>query len=108
MLLCSTIAISVTYITAGDLFVVPTLVSFALRFIMGHGRRQILRTMRLETSFPDLIRDRDRAYGEVFIQGLRPIAKVVARPPTEHPRSSSPDFGSNRQPNPVARCITSA
>jgi transposase InsO family protein len=78
-------------IAAMDLFVVPT-ISFRLLYgllIMGHGRRQIL--WFGVTSHPTaewianqlteacgwdqvpryLIRDRDRAYGEVFIRRLR-------------------------------------
>src|ERR1700730_10770781 len=78
-------------IAAMDLFVVPT-ISFRLLYgllIMGHGRRQILRFG--VTSHPSaewianqlteacgweqvpryLIRDRDGAYGEVFIRRLR-------------------------------------
>ena len=38
-------------------------------------------------------------------------AKVVARPPTEHPRSSLPDFGSNRPAKSLSSlhhlCLTS-
>src|SRR3984893_9470848 len=78
-------------IAAMDMFVVPT-ISFRLLYgllIMGHGRRQIL--WFGVTSHPSaewianqlteacgweqapryLIRDRDRAYGEVFIRRLR-------------------------------------
>jgi transposase InsO family protein len=80
-------------IVAMDLFVVPT-ISFRLLYgslIMGHGRRQIL-WFRV-TAHPTaewianqlieacgweqipryLIRDRDRAYGEIFARRVRPI-----------------------------------
>jgi transposase InsO family protein len=80
-------------IAAMDLFVVPT-ISFRLLYgllIMGHGRRQILwfgvtshptaewianqitEACGWEQAPRYLIRDRDRAYGEVFIQRLRSI-----------------------------------
>jgi transposase InsO family protein len=78
-------------ITAMDLFVVPT-ISFRLLYgllIMGHGRRQILwlgvtahptaewianqinQACGWEQTPRYLIRDRDGAYGEIFIQRLR-------------------------------------
>jgi transposase InsO family protein len=78
-------------IAAMDLFVVPT-ISFRLLYgllIMGHGRRQILwfgvtshptaewianqitEACGWEQAPRYLIRDRDRAYGEVFIRRLR-------------------------------------
>ena len=78
-------------IAAMDLFVVPT-ISFRLLYgllIMGHGRRQILwfgvtahptaewianqltAACGWEQAPRYLIRDRDRAYGEVFIRRLR-------------------------------------
>src|SRR5215207_9594600 len=80
-------------IVAMDLFVVPT-ISFRLLYgllIMGHGRRQILWsgvtahptaewiTNQLtaacgwEQAPRYLIRDRDRAYGEIFVRRLRSI-----------------------------------
>jgi transposase InsO family protein len=80
-------------IAAMDLFVVPT-ISFRLLYgllIMGHGRRQILwigvtanpTAEWIANQFTEacgweqapryLIRDRDRAYGEVFIRRLRSI-----------------------------------
>jgi transposase InsO family protein len=80
-------------IAAMDLFVVPT-ISFRLLYgllIMGHGRRQILwfgvtshptaewianqitESCGWEQAPRYLIRDRDRAYGEVFIQRMRSI-----------------------------------
>jgi transposase InsO family protein len=80
-------------IAAMDLFVVPT-ISFRLLYgllIMGHGRRQILwfgvtshptaewianqitEACGWEQAPRYLIRDRDRAYGEVFIQRMRSI-----------------------------------
>ena len=77
-------------IAAMDLFVVPT-ISFRLLYgllIMGHGRRQVLwfgdrasdrrmdrksdhANVRLEAGPRYLIRDRDGAYGEVFIRRVR-------------------------------------
>src|SRR3984885_7887897 len=78
-------------IAAMDLFVVPT-ISFRLLYgllIMGHDRRQVLwfgvtthptaewianqitEACAWEQAPRYLIRDRDRAYGEVFIQRLR-------------------------------------
>jgi transposase InsO family protein len=76
-------------IAAMDLFVVPT-ISFRLLYgllIMGHGRRQIL--WLGVTAHPTanqlteacgwqqipryLIRDRDRAYGEIFVRRVRSI-----------------------------------
>jgi transposase InsO family protein len=78
-------------IAAMDLFVVPT-ISFRLLYgllIMGHGRRQILwfgvtahptaewianqvtQAYGWEQAPCYLIRDRDRAYGEIFIRRLR-------------------------------------
>jgi transposase InsO family protein len=80
-------------IVAMDLFVVPT-ISFRLLYgllIMGHGRRQILRFGA--TAHPTaewianqlteacgweqipryLIRDRDRAYGDIFVRRVRSI-----------------------------------
>jgi transposase InsO family protein len=78
-------------IAAMDLFVVPT-ISFRLLYgllIMGHGRRQILwfgvtahptaewianqitQACGWEQAPCYLIRDRDRAYGEIFIRRLR-------------------------------------
>ena len=92
-------------IAAMDLFVVPT-ISFRLLYgllIMGHGRRQIL--LFGVTSHPTaewisnqlteacgweqapryLIRDRDGAYGEVFIRRLRSMG--IRDPPTS-PRST--------------------
>ena len=80
-------------IAAMDLFVVPT-ISFRLLYgllIMGHGRRQILwfgvtshptaewianqitEAYGWEQAPRYLIRDRDRAYGAVFIQRMRSI-----------------------------------
>jgi transposase InsO family protein len=80
-------------IAAMDLFVVPT-ISFRLLYgllIMGHGRRQILwfgvtenptaewianqvtEACGWEQAPRSLIRDRDGAYGEVFIRRLRSI-----------------------------------
>jgi len=80
-------------ITAMDLFVVPT-ISFRLLYgllIMGHGRRQILwfgvtshptaewianqltEACGWEQAPRYLIRDRDGAYGEVFVRRLRSI-----------------------------------
>jgi transposase InsO family protein len=80
-------------IVAMDLFVVPT-ISFRLLYgllIMGHGRRQILRfgvtahptaewianqlteACGWEQTPCDLIRDRDGAYGEIFIRRVRSI-----------------------------------
>ena len=82
-----------------DLFVVPT-ISFRLLYgllIMGHGRRQIL--WFGATAHPTaewlanqlteacgweqipryLIRDRDRAYGEIFIRRVRSIGIRDAR-----------------------------
>jgi transposase InsO family protein len=80
-------------IAAMDLFVVPT-ISFGLLYgllIMGHGRRQILwfgvtshptaewianqltEACGWEQAPRDLIRDRDGAYGEVFVRRLRSI-----------------------------------
>jgi hypothetical protein len=77
-----------------DMFVVPT-ISFRLLYgllIMGHGRRQILwlgvtshptaewianqltEACGLEQAPRYLIRDRDGAYGEVFVRRLRSIA----------------------------------
>jgi hypothetical protein len=77
-----------------DLFVVPT-ISFRLLYgllIMGHGRRQILWVGRHRASdgrvdrqqltqacgwgqIPRyLIRDRDRAYGEIFVRRVRSIS----------------------------------
>jgi hypothetical protein len=71
-----------------DLFVVPT-ISFRLLYgllIMGHGRRQILwfgaaewianqltQACGWEQIPRYLIRDRDRAYGELFIRRVRSI-----------------------------------
>jgi hypothetical protein len=76
---------------AKDLFVVPT-ISFRLLYgllIMGHGRRQILWfgvTARATAEWianqlteacgweqipRDLIRDRDRAYGEIVVRRVR-------------------------------------
>jgi hypothetical protein len=78
-------------IAAMDMFVVPT-ISFRLLcglLIMGHGRRQIL--WFGVTSHPPaeqapgyLIRDRDGAYGEIFLQRLRSMG-IRDRPPP--PRS---------------------
>jgi transposase InsO family protein len=91
-------------IAAMDLFVVPT-ISFRLLYgllIMGHGRRQILRFG--VTSHPSaewianqlteacgweqvpryLIRDRDGAYGEVFIRRLRSMG-IRDRPTPRSP-----------------------
>src|SRR5882672_11018055 len=80
-------------IAAMDLFVVPT-ISFRLLYgllIMGHGRRQILwfgvtahpTTEWIANQFTEacgweqipryLIRDRDRAYGEIFVRRVRSI-----------------------------------
>src|ERR1700736_6180520 len=80
-------------IVAMDLFVVPT-ISFRLLYgllIMGHGRRQILwfgvtahpTTEWIANQFTEacgweqipryLIRDRDRAYGEIFVRRVRSI-----------------------------------
>ena len=80
-------------IVAIDLFVVPT-ISFRLLYgllIMGHGRRQILwfgatahptaewianqltQACRWEQIPRYLIRDRDRAYGEIFVRRVRSI-----------------------------------
>ncbi|WMT79685.1 integrase core domain-containing protein [Bradyrhizobium sp. Ash2021] len=80
-------------IVAMDLFVVPT-ISFRLLYgllIMGHGRRQILwvgatahptaewianqltQACGWEQTPRYLIRDRDRAYGEIFIRRVRSI-----------------------------------
>ena len=80
-------------IAAMDLFVVPT-ISFRLLYgllIMGHGRRQILwfgvtahpTAEWIANQFTQacgweqipryLIRDRDRAYGEIFVRRVRSI-----------------------------------
>ena len=82
-----------------DLFVVPT-ISFRLLYgllIMGHGRRQILwlgvtahptaewianqltEACGWEQAPRYLIRDRDRAYGEVFIEDFDPWAFAIDR-----------------------------
>jgi hypothetical protein len=84
-------------IAAMDLFVVPT-ISFRLLYgllIMGHGRRQILwfgvtshptaewmanqitEACGWEQAPQYLIRDRDGAYGEVFIRRLRSMAFAI-------------------------------
>jgi hypothetical protein len=84
-------------IAAMDLFVVPT-ISFRLLYgllIMGHGRRQILwfgvtahptaewianqvtEACGWEQAPRYLIRDRDGAYGEVFIRQLRRFRHVI-------------------------------
>jgi len=97
-------------IAAMDLFVVPT-ISFRLLYgllIMGHGRRQILwfgvtahptaewianqltQACGWEQIPCYLIRDRDRAYGEIFIRRVRCH---------RHPRP--PDFSSLT----VAKCV---
>src|ERR1700687_1008879 len=86
-------------IVAMDLFVVPT-ISFRLLYgllIVGHGRRQILwfgvtahpTTEWIANQFTEacgweqipryLIRDRDRAYGEIFVRRVRSIG-IRARP----------------------------
>lgn len=80
-------------IAAMDLFVVPT-ISFRLRYgllIMGHGRRQVLwvgvtahptaewianqltQAIGWEPAPRYLIRDRDAAYGEVFVRRVRSL-----------------------------------
>src|ERR1700730_7715940 len=90
-------------IAAMDLFVVPTL-SFRLLYgllIMGHGRRQILwfgvtanptaewianqvtEACGWEQAPRHLIRDRDGAYGEVFIRRLRSMG-IRDRPTSPH------------------------
>jgi hypothetical protein len=76
-----------------DLFVVPT-ISFRLLYgllVTGHGRRQIL--WFGVTAHPTaewcsweqvpryLIRDRDRAYGEIFVRRIRSIG-IRDRPPS--------------------------
>jgi hypothetical protein len=86
-----------------DLFVVPT-ISFRLLYgllIMGHGRRQILwfgvtanptaewianqvtEACGWEQAPRYLIRDRDGAYGEVFIRRLRSMG-IRDRPTSPH------------------------
>src|ERR1700737_1690016 len=90
-------------IAAMDMFVVPT-ISFRLLYgllIMGHGRRQILwfgvtanptaewianqvmEACGWEQAPRHLIRDRDGAYGEVFIRRLRSMG-IRDRPPSPH------------------------
>ncbi|MEH2561623.1 hypothetical protein [Bradyrhizobium sp. AZCC 2289] len=101
-------------IAAMDLFVVPT-ISFRLLYgllIMGHGRRQILwfgvtshptaewianqitEACGWEQAPRYLIRDRDGAYGEVFIQRMRSIG-IRDRPTS--PRSPERLIGSIRR-----------
>ena len=91
-------------IAAMDLFVVPT-ISFRLLYgllIMGHGRRQIVwfgvtahptaewianqitEACGWEQAPRYLIRDRDRAYGEVFIRRLRSMG-IRDRPTPRSP-----------------------
>jgi transposase InsO family protein len=91
-------------IAAMDLFVVPT-ISFRLLYgllIMGHGRRQILwfgvtahptaewianqltAACGWEQAPRYLIRDRDRAYGEIFVRRLRSIG-IRDRPTSPRP-----------------------
>ena len=74
-----------------DLFVVPT-ISFRLLYgllIIGHGRRQILwfgvtAHPTAEWLVPRyLIRDRDRAYGEIFVRPVRSIG--IRGPPDAFP-----------------------
>ena len=86
-------------IAAMDLFVVPT-ISFRLLYgllIMGHGRRQVLwfgvtahptaewianqitQAFGWKQAPRYLIRDRDGAYGEVFIRRVRSMAFVIDR-----------------------------
>ena len=89
-------------IAAMDLFVVPT-ISFRLLYgllIMGHGRRQILwfgvtahptaewianqltEACGWEQIPRYLIRDRDRAYGEIFVRRVRSIG--IGRTPAQN------------------------
>jgi transposase InsO family protein len=100
-------------IAAMDLFVVPT-ISFRLLYgllIMGHGRRQILwfgvtahptaewianqltEACGWEQIPRDLIRDRDGAYGEIFVRRVRSIG-IRDRPTS--PRSPWQDAYAER------------
>src|SRR6266849_2483600 len=105
-------------IAAMDLFVVPT-ISFRLLYgllIMGHGRRQVIwfgvtthptaewianqftEACGWEQLLPRyLIRDRDGAYGEVFIRRLRPMGiRDQPTPPRSHGKTDMPNRWSVR------------